>query len=131
MMHYVPYFFYILMYVGEKINKKVGDEMPRKRKAKIDKDGYVHFLNDKDGLSSRDYLLIISTAVFFGFITIGLVMLLFNQRIDPMYIELLGMVDAPLMTIVAGIMSVNGIQIYTENKKEEKQSSNKDEESEI
>ena len=100
-------------------------------KASVDKDGYIHFLNDRDGFSSRDYLLLISTVVFFGFITIGLVMLLCNQRIDPMYIELLSMVDAPLMTIVAGIMSVNGIQIYTENKKEEKQSSNKDEESDI
>lgn len=91
--------------------------MLSKKKAKIDKDGYIHFLNDKDGISARDYLLIISTVVFFGFITVGLVLLLLNKSIDPMYIELLGMVDAPLMTIVAGIMSINGVQIYADSKK--------------
>lgn len=91
----------------------------RKVKAEIDKDGRIHFLNDSDGFSSKDYLLLISTLVFFGFITTGLVMVLTNKALDPMYIELLKMLDAPLMTIIAGVMSVNGIQIYANSKKKE------------
>ena len=76
-----------------------------KKKAKIDKHGYVTFLNDEDGVSAKDYLLILSTTVFFGFIVVGLIMVLFGKNITDDYMKLLDIMDAPLMVIIGSIVS--------------------------
>jgi hypothetical protein len=60
-----------------------------------------------DGLSERDFLLIISAGVFFLFVTVGLIMVLFNQQIDPLYLSLLDMVSPVIMVIVGGLFGVN------------------------
>lgn len=84
-----------------------------------------NFLNDYDGLSAKDYLLLISTGVFFTFIVIGLITLLFDRQIDEMYIELLEMITVPLSTIVVGVMGVNGVEIYTNKRYEANLNENK------
>ena len=102
-----------------------------KKKAKIDKDGYVTFLNDEDGFSAKDYLLIISTVVFFGFITIGLILILCGIPIDDDYMKLIGMVDAPLMVIVGGIMSINVTEKIVDGRSNKNQQENEYSEEEI
>lgn len=57
------------------------------------------FLNDKDGVSEKDYLLLASTTVFFLFVAIGLVLVLMGRPVDGMYVTLLDMVAPVLMTI--------------------------------
>jgi uncharacterized membrane protein YqjE len=70
------------------------------------------FLNDSDGLNRRDFLLIVSSLVFFGFVLVGLILILLNHQIDDKYIELLGMVSPVVMTIVAGLFGVQAVQEF-------------------
>lgn len=90
-----------------------------KKKAKVDKDGYVTFLNDDDGLSAKDYLLLISTSLFFLFIMIGLILVLFGKAIDTMYLSLLDMVVPVVMTVVGGVMGVQAVETFTNRHKPE------------
>lgn len=75
------------------------------------------FWNDKDGLSAKDYLLIISTFVFFLFITIGLVLVLFDKKIDEMYLSLLELVVPVVMTVVGGTMGVQAVESFVNRNK--------------
>lgn len=77
------------------------------------------FLNDKDGLSAKDFLLIVSTTVFFIFIVIGLILVLLGKKIDDDYISLLDMVAPVLMTITGGIFGVQAVQEFKKPKSEE------------
>ena len=70
------------------------------------------FLNDKDGVSEKDYLLLVSTTVFFVFVVIGLVLVLMGRPIDAMYITLLDMVAPVLMTITGGVYGVRAVQEF-------------------
>jgi hypothetical protein len=81
---------------------------------------YKTFLSDTDGLSAKDYLLLISTGVFFLFVGIGLVLVLFDKEIDDMYLSLLDMVVPVVMTVVGGVMGVQAVEIFRK-KKEPKQ----------
>lgn len=87
------------------------------KKARIDKDGYVTFLNDKDGLSAKDYLLIISTGVFFLALTIGFISVLFGRPLGDEYFALLGAADAVVITVVGGIMGVQGVEVFANRNK--------------
>lgn len=87
------------------------------------------FLSDEDGLSSKDYLLLVSTSLFFIFITIGLVLVLLDYKIDNMYINLLEMVSPVVMTIVGSVAGVEITQkIVDRNKKENEEIKTDDEE---
>lgn len=92
-----------------------------KKKVKVSKDGYVTFLNDEDGLSSKDYLLILSTGIFFIFVSIGLIILLFNRELNDMYIQLLEITTPIVITVVGGTMGVQAVESFNsrKNKKEE------------
>lgn len=70
------------------------------------------FLNDKDGVSERDYLLLASTTVFFLFVAVGLVLVLMGRTLDAMYVTLLDMVAPVLMTITGGVFGVRAVQEY-------------------
>ncbi len=70
------------------------------------------FLNDKDGVSEKDYLLLVSTTVFFLFVAIGLVLVLMGRPVDAMYIALLDMVAPVLMTITGGVFGVRAVQEF-------------------
>lgn len=95
-----------------------------KKKAKIDKDGYVTFLNDEDGLSAKDYLLIVSTTIFFLFIGIGLVLVLIGKTIDAMYLSLLDMVVPVVMTVVGGVMGVQAVESFSNRNKNNEENNN-------
>jgi positive regulator of sigma E activity len=70
------------------------------------------FLNDKDGVSEKDYLLLVSTTVFFLFVAVGLVLVLMGRTLDAMYVTLLDMVAPVLMTITGGVFGVRAVQEY-------------------
>lgn len=77
-----------------------------------------NFLNDGDGISQKDYLLVFSTSIFFVFILIGLIMSLLGKAISQTYLDLLYMVAPVLMTITGGVFGVSAVQEF---KKERKQ----------
>lgn len=95
--------------------------MSKKRTAKVDKDGYVTFLNDEDGLSSKDYLLLLSTGVFFLFVSIGLIMVLFNQELSPMFLQLLEITTPTVITVVGGTMGVQAVESFNNRKNKQEQ----------
>jgi hypothetical protein len=70
------------------------------------------FLNDKDGVSEKDYLLLVSTTVFFLFVAVGLVLVLMGRTLDAMYVTLLDMVAPVLMTITGGVYGVRAVQEF-------------------
>lgn len=77
------------------------------------------FLNDKDGVSSKDFLLLVSTTVFFVFIVIGLILVLLGKKIDDDYISLLDMVAPVLMTVAGGVFGVQAVQEFKKPRTEE------------
>lgn len=75
---------------------------------------YQTFLNDSDGMTQRDYLLLISTSVFFLFIAVGLTMLLIGRPLDEMYLRLVDIVTPLIMTIVASVFAIEGVEKVTD-----------------
>ncbi len=92
-----------------------------KRKKALPPRKYRTFLNDDDGLSAKDYLLIVSTSIFFLFISIGLILVLTDKEIDRMYLSLLEMVVPVVMTVVGGVMGVQAVESFANRKKTEDQ----------
>lgn len=74
---------------------------------------YQTFLNDSDGMTQRDYLLLISTSVFFLFIAVGLSILLTGRSLDEMYLRLVDIVTPVIMTIVASVFTIEGVEKVT------------------
>lgn len=91
-----------------------------KIKAKVNDEGFLTFLKDDDGVSERDYLLLITTSVFFGGIAIGLIFtivgMFFGFELPQIYIELIKSMDIVVTTIVGGIFAVKATQAYIDNK---------------
>lgn len=75
-----------------------------------------NFINDTDGLSAKDYLLLVSTSVFFFFIIAGLIMAMFNRPFDANYLALLDMVVPVVMTVVGGVMGVQAVETFSNRK---------------
>lgn len=69
-----------------------------------------NFLNDEDGFSQKDYLLLLSTSIYFVFMTIGLILSLTERTVNETYIKLLDMVDTVVITIVTGVFGINAVQ---------------------
>lgn len=84
-----------------------------------------NFLNDRDGMTAKDFLLLLSSTVFFLFVIIGLIRTLLNKPIDNNYISLLQMISPVLMTVVGGVFGVQAVDTFA-NRKEK---SNDNEES--
>lgn len=91
-------------------------------KAKIDKHGIVTFLNDSDGVTERDWLILLTSVVFFGGIGLGLFVILtgmfFSFDLPPIYIDLIQTMSAPIGVILGGLFAVKGVQTWKDGKKE-------------
>jgi hypothetical protein len=93
--------------------------MAKKKKAIVDSKGFVHFLNDKDGVSEKDYLLLISTGVFFLFMSVGLIAILIGVPLGEDYIKLLDLAVPAVMTVVGGVMGTKAVETYVNRDKKE------------
>ncbi|MEC1179210.1 hypothetical protein P9B03_12005 [Metasolibacillus meyeri] len=83
----------------------------QKMKAPVDKNGRIYFWkNDTDGLSQQDFIVILMSAVLFGGIGIGLVVVIVGMflgfELSATYIQLIRVLDIPFATVVAGIFTV-------------------------
>lgn len=92
----------------------------KKVKVEVDEKGFLTFLKDKDGVSERDYLLLVTSSVFFGGIAIGLIVtivgMFFGFELPDVYIELIKTMDIVVTTIVGGIFAVKATQTYMDKK---------------
>lgn len=88
--------------------------MKKNVKAKIDDKGRVTFLTDEDGVSEKDYLIILTSLIFFGGIGVGLIYSLigtiFGLELPDKYIELIKVMDIPLGIILGGVFTVKTAQ---------------------
>lgn len=74
------------------------------------------FLNDVDGVSARDYLLVLSTLVFFGFISLGLIKVLVGKEISESYLSLLDLMTPTIVTIIGSVMSVHAFESFNSSR---------------
>ena len=96
--------------------------MFRKRKQSMTVDGkpaVVTFINDKDGLSAKDFLLIASIVVFFGALTVGFVAVLLGRALGDEYFSLLSAAAPVVMVVVTGVMGVQGVEIFANRNQQE------------
>ncbi|MFI8715714.1 hypothetical protein [Brevibacillus brevis] len=70
------------------------------------------FLNDRDGVSEKDYLLLIASTVFFLFVAIGLILSLLGKPVSSGYLALLDLMAPVLMTVTGGVFGVRVVQEY-------------------
>lgn len=91
------------------------------KRARIDKDGYLTFLNDADGISAKDYLLIVSTGVFFVALTVGFIFVLMGRALGGEYFALLSAAAPVVITVVGGVMGVQGVEMFVNRDKGEKE----------
>jgi hypothetical protein len=83
--------------------------MPDKEKKRVQ---WTTFITDDDGMTARDWLIVVSTAVYFTFLAIGLTMLLFGRPLDPMYLALLDSTMPVVITVVGGVMGVQAVETF-------------------
>lgn len=92
--------------------------MSNKGESKKIKSKSKSFLTD-GFVSERDFLIVVSVGVFFLFVSVALIMILFQREIAPMYLDLLDMVSPVVMVVVGSLFSVNVAEIVANRPKRE------------
>ena len=82
----------------------------RRKTKKSEKLIKIFFLNDEDGFSSRDFLLIATVGMYFMLFTFCLGSLVVNQSIPSDAFKLFASTDSIIITVVGGTMGVVGIE---------------------
>ncbi|WPK11827.1 hypothetical protein R6U77_18335 [Lysinibacillus louembei] len=66
--------------------------------------------NDADGLSQQDFIVLLMSAVLFGGIGFGLIIVIIGMflgfELSTTYIDLIRVLDIPFATVIAGIFTV-------------------------
>lgn len=101
--------------------------MFRRRKQKMTvvdgKPALVTFIRDKDGLSAKDFLLIVSILVFFGALLVGFISVIAGRifsdtfTLGDDYFDLLSAAAPVVMVVVTGVMGVQGVEIFANRNK--------------
>lgn len=68
------------------------------------------FLNDRDGLSAREFLMLIVVVPYAGFWMTAMVMDLMGYPVSESFVMLLNQMDGIVMTVVTGVFGLSGIQ---------------------
>lgn len=83
--------------------------MPDKEKKRVQ---WTTFITDDDGMTARDWLIVVSTAVYFTALAIGFAVILFGKALDPMYLALLESTMPVVITVVGGVMGVQAVETF-------------------
>lgn len=75
------------------------------------KNAHIYFWkNDTDGLSQQDFIVLLMSAVLFGGIGLGLIIVIIGMflgfELSATYIDLIRVLDIPFATVIAGIFTV-------------------------
>lgn len=96
-------------------------------KASVDDDGNLHFW--EDGVNERDWLILLTSIVFFGGIFIGLILTIVGMfmgfELPDKYLQLIEAMDVVIVTIVGGLFTVKATQTIANRK------TNKDDSSDV
>lgn len=68
-----------------------------------------------DGISDREFIMMVSVATFFFFAALGMSMSLWMD-ISETYMEILQMTVPPLMTIIVSVFSIEGVEKFADRK---------------
>lgn len=79
-----------------------------------------YFWNDEDGYSAQNHAFLLFTTPFALMWIIAAVLALCGFPINPVFIELMGIMDTPLYVVLAGIFSMNVANQFTKSKSEGK-----------
>lgn len=86
----------------------MGDRMTERKKTTK----WTTFITDKDGMTARDFLVFISIGVYFFFLSAGLTVYLFGRELDAMYLGILDSAMPVVITVVGGVMAVQGVESF-------------------
>ncbi len=86
------------------------------KKWKISK---IFFLNDEDGFSSRDFLLVTSMGMYFVLFVYCMWSLVTQHTIPESAFSLFASTDGVVITVVGGTMGVVGIEKFVASRKKE------------
>lgn len=86
----------------------MGDRMSERKKTTR----WTTFITDKDGMTARDFLVFISIGVYFFFLSAGLTVYLFGRELDAMYLGILDSAMPVVITVVGGVMAVQGVESF-------------------
>lgn len=102
--------------------------MKRKVAGYIDERGkFRHFANDKDGLTARDFLMLVTVILFGISFVVGMLVILFNDKISPDFFTLLDISKPVFITVVTGVMGVQCADVISGAIVDKKNNDSKDE----
>lgn len=80
----------------------------------VDEKGkFRHFGNDEDGLSARDFLMLVVVGLFSVAFVIGLIMILIVGKISKDFFSLLEISQPIFITVVTGVMGVQAVDVIS------------------
>lgn len=72
----------------------------------------LHFLNDVDGISQKDFLLVVTSLLFFLPIIVGFGSLLIGHDLHDDFYELMGLIKPIMLAVVTGVFGIEGIEKF-------------------
>lgn len=67
-----------------------------------------HFWSD--GISDREFIMMVSVATFFAFAALGMAYTILGGEVGATYLDILQMTVPPLMTIIASVFTIEGVE---------------------
>lgn len=78
------------------------------------------FWSDSDGYSSKDHLMVLFTTVYLLFISVTFVFAILDKETGTL-LNIIESMDNIVVTVVAGVFSIKGIEKFREKREEDKQ----------
>lgn len=82
---------------------------------------FKNFVNDEDGFSAKDYLMVIFSTLFVIFSVVAFTLAI-RGDLNPQVLEIIQSMDGILMTIVGGVFSVQVVKEFKQPKNKKSQS---------
>lgn len=74
-----------------------------------------HFWSD--GISDREFIMMVSVATFFAFAALGMGYAIIGGEVSATYLDILQMTVPPLMTIIASVFTIEGVEKIADHRK--------------
>jgi len=79
---------------------------------------FLSFMADADGVSAKDYLLLVSTGVFFLALIVGFISVLIGRPLGGEYFALLDAASPVVMAVVVSVTGMQGVEAFVNRKKD-------------
>ncbi|WP_060210490.1 hypothetical protein [Sporosarcina koreensis] len=78
-----------------------------------------HFWSD--GISDREFIMMVSVATFFAFAALGMGYAIIGGEVSATYLDILQMTVPPLMTIIASVFTIEGVEKIADHRKSKRE----------